>query len=207
MIEDLHIAERLDRAKAERDQLDRLIAWLQAGAEFDTAPPPPAAKVKPPPKPSKAAARDIEGKVLSAILNANRPVSRDDIAATTGMPKEKFEKQLRKLVVGKRVIAEGGPRNRRYHSAPREFHSTHRARTEAGKEPPAQEAARVSRVGLRDRVMKALSAQPMTEVDLAAALGLDRDAVAEATGWLLERDRLHLDPDGTYRRNGAKAVA
>lgn len=155
--------------------------------------------------------RDTEGKVLSAVLKANQPLSAQAIADQTGIPRGALKKILRRLVDNRQLAAEGATRTRRYRSVEREsFHTAHRERTEAGRKRNGDaESARLAGVVLRDRVMKAVAADDnaLTADKLAEALNAAAADVEQALAWLVERDRLHLNEDGTYRRNGRRAMA
>lgn len=103
------------------------------------------------------------------------------------------------VVVGRRYAVAAG-------HAP---HSEHGARTKAGRARSDQRLNdAVARVGLRDRIMKAISADPcaLDNGRLALALDAHPDDVADACEQLIARDRLQLADDGTYLRSVTEAA-
>jgi hypothetical protein len=158
--------------------------------------------------------RDRQGKILHVLIQSGRKLSKDELVGLTGFTKHEITKPLQQLVADERVIADGATKSRRYRAAKlgeeREFHSDIREQQEkTARRNAAKVTDAVARVGLRDRVMKAVLADPdaLTEDRLALALNADRDDVAEACGWLLQRHRVQLNPDGTYRRAAGREAA
>jgi DNA-binding GntR family transcriptional regulator len=158
--------------------------------------------------------RDRQGKILHVLIQSGRKLSRDELVKLTGLTTNELKRPLQRVVADGRVLAEGATKARRFripkqgdevgfHSDVRERQAT-TARRNATKVTDA-----VARVGLRDRVMKAILADPdaLTEDQLARALDADRDDIAEACGWLLQRHRVQLNPDGTYRRAAGREAA
>ena len=189
---------------------------IPAAPPPDREPPPatpPAAASRPPRPRSKVdIGRERQAKIMHAILSAN-PSARlamGDLARLAGLTTAQADRPVSALVKAGKLVAEGIPPHRRYSRGPQEFHTERRRQVEATvQKRRAIETDAVARVGLRDRVMKAIAADPdcLTEDRLALALEAHRDDVAEACGWLLERDRVTLNPDGTYRRNATQAEA
>jgi predicted transcriptional regulator len=157
----------------------------------------------------RAGARDIEAKVLSVVVSAHQPLSKAQIAEHADLSSDQVTKPLQRLVASGRVRATGATKSRRYHAAEHQPHSEARARTEAGLKRNARKLDdAVGRVGLRDRVMKAVAADPaaLDNDRLAAALDAHPDDVADATNWLVSKSRLQMAEDGTYRRSVAEAA-
>ncbi len=256
------LAEQLDHARATREHLDRVVAWLEAGVELlspaggesahellpgpavdDAAvperprppgnmraeysssdsstssvepkpepPAPPAAQNRPPvaaARPARAGTRDLEAKVVSAIISSNQPLSRAQIAERTGLTIGQVKNPLQRLVSAGKVIASGATVSRRYQAGEHRPHSEAGARTTAGRERNAAKITdAVSRVGLRDRVMKAISADPaaLDNSRLAQALDADLEDIAEACSQLVGKGRVQMAEDGTYLRSVAEAV-
>jgi DNA-binding Lrp family transcriptional regulator len=215
---------------------DPAVAPLQASAEASASPGPPASEApesepptapspparandslnpsSPPPatKPARTArpgARDLEAKVLSPIISSNQPLSKAQIAERSDLTVKQVTQPLQRLVAAGTVLASGATVSRRYRAAGHEPHSEARARTEAGTARNAKKMTdAVGRVGLRDRVMKAVSADPasLDNRRLAEALDADLEDIADACGVLVGKGRLQLNEDGTYLRSVAEAA-
>jgi hypothetical protein len=186
----------------------------------DSSPSSEEAKQEPPrttagPAPARAAAvarggpRDRDAAVLSAILKANRPVSKQQLADLTGLNGDQLAAPLKRLIDAGKVAAQGATKARRYAASGHKWHSQERAKTEEGAVRIERELTdAVGRVGLRDRVMKAVAADPaaLDNNRLALALNAALDDVADATSWLVGKDRLQMAEDGTYLRSVAEAA-
>lgn len=255
------LAEQLDHARATREHLDRVVAWLEQGLELlgrsdgehahELLPGPPADDAAVPerarpagnedaeysrsdssasseearsepaaapdaaraktqaPRPPRTSSRDVEAKVLSAVISSNMPLSRAQIAERTNLTVNQLKHVLTRLVDDGRIIATGATINRRYQGGDHQPHSEAGARTAAGR---ARSAAKitdaVARVGLRDRVMKAVSADPcaLDNQRLALALNADLADIADACSYLVGKNKLQLGEDGTYLRSAAEAA-
>lgn len=216
------LGEQLEQARATRTHLDDVIAWLEQGVELLGGPVPAPPTIKEPrtglpapspPKPARATARDIEAKVVSAVISANQPLSRAQIVERTGLTVPAIKNPLQRLVAAGKIHAQGATINRRYSAgdAPPP-HTAKRAEVEKGTARiAAQEKAAVMRIGERDRVMKAIAADSgkLNDSRLADALGMDVDDVADACDALLANHAIRRDGNGTYWRNtnGRAAVA
>lgn len=182
-------------------------------APSDDAPTEPASELGRPPAPSvRLAPRDVEGKVLHAIIKANTALSASQVADRVGMPKGKpLMRALRALVRDGKVLAEGATKSRRYRRTQlEEFHTETRAKVEASKTRNTDdEASRIRRVGLRDRVLKAIAADPdALDVDrLALALNEPRDDIANACEAMILSRKIVRGDDGTFRRNSRMEMA
>lgn len=224
---DLIVAINQEIDVRERD-LAALRGMLRAAEHLGGATPPPepepvrvpraasAAKPKPKPRlaavPSSESARDRQAKVLHLVMTRG-PISPAEIREATGYTETSLGRALKDLLAQGRVTATGTRSSRRYSVADKPApHTEHGARTAAGQQRNREAVTqRQERVVLRERVRKAIAADPdsLTEDRLALALGVDRDLIADATGYLLARNEVGLNPDGTYRRrvtlNGAPA--
>jgi predicted transcriptional regulator len=158
---------------------------------------------------ARADQRDRDAKVLSAVISANRRVAKRDVVAALDLTTPQIEASLKRLVEAGRIVATGEKSLRRYSAAPHEWHSQKRAKVEEGTARNARKLTdAVGRVGLRDRIMKAVAADPaaLDNNRLALALDADLEDVAEATSWLVGKDRLQMAEDGTYLRSVAEAA-
>lgn len=159
---------------------------------------------------ARVSARDHEAKVLHVLATNGGSQSQATIIDVSGLSQGIVRDCLRRLVKDGRVLAEGATRNRRYRLAGKQPQTELAAKVQTSVQRNASELSdRVSRIALRDRVLKAIAADAdaLNEDRLAQALEADRDEVAEACGWLLERDRVCLNPDGTYRRDARREMA
>lgn len=171
----------IDEANTEKAKLDEWIAWCERGMELHgdeqtTAPKPrPAEKPKRPtlPTEARAGARDHEAKVLAVVVQSNRPVANSDIVGTTGLSEDMVRRTLGRLVAADKIIRTGAARGTRYHPADHKPHSERRAKVDASTERNANQLQdKVALIGLRDRALKAVLADPgkLTTADIAQAL-------------------------------------
>lgn len=160
-------------------------------------------------RPQRAGARDLETKVLSAIISSNQPLSRAQVAERAGLTVGQVKKPLQRLVAAGKVRASGATVSRRYQGGEHQPHSEAGARTTAGRERSAATITdAVARVGLRDRVMKAVSADPasLDNHRLALALNATLEDIADACEWLVSKNKLQMHSDGTDLRSAAEAA-
>lgn len=156
-------------------------------------------------------ARDIDAKVLHTILNASGPIAKRDILTRVDLDLSvgQLEGSLRRLADAGKVTAEGQTTKRRYRAGGHRPHSEAGARTAAGRERSAAKLTdAVGRVGLRDRVMKAICGDPaaLDNARLAQALDADLEDVADACSQLVGKGRVQMAEDGTYLRSVAEAA-
>lgn len=159
--------------------------------------------------PSRTTARDVEAKIVSAVISSNMPLSLAQIAERTGMTKAQLKPRLQPLVAAGKVQATGATVSRRYTAGEHEPHSEAGRRTTAGRERNAAKLTdAVGRVGLRDRVMKAITADPAALDNRRLALALDADLadIADACEFLVGKGRVQMADDGSYLRSVAEAA-
>lgn len=215
MIDTDLIAEHLEQARADRDRIDVLIEWLETSPLLTAAPveePPPPSKSRaprslPPARRSSVGSRDADARVLGVVLGRNGKMSKAEIAEKSGLSRNQLNAAMKRLLAAGTLNAEGATVKRRYWKgdAP-PVHSEQRGRQDATRESnAAKQDAAIARVGLRDRVLRSVAAEPLTEDQLATTLFVGREDIADACGWLLERNRVHLNPDGTYIRPAVTA--
>jgi len=213
------IEEAAADMRAELDHLDALEQWLNAypqlpkdeeetpadrGPEPDSPPPaapasparpegpPPAARATVPPRAQSA--RDADAKVLSTVVSSNRPLAKTEIAERSGIKGERLDGAIRRLVQSGGIIAEGATRSRRFRRD-----KDHQPHTAAGRKVKAAREAgakrlddNVKRVGLRERVLKAIAADPrkLTAGFLAQRLEAHPDDITEALDKLVEQGKV-----------------
>lgn len=153
--------------------------------------------------------RDRDAKVLAVVLKVNRPVAKRDVVATVDLTVTQVEASLKRLVEAGRIAATGEKSLRRYSPAEHEWHSKKRAEVEEGTARNNRKIDdAVGRVGLRDRVMKAIAADPAALDNQRLALALDADLqdIADACEYLVGNGRVQMADDGTYLRSVAEAA-
>lgn len=203
---------------------------LAGGAEPEAPNPPPSRKKTPaaktsakrtaakaPPRSSNGAsavarpgARDVEAKVQSVVLKANGPLSFAQIVERSEQPETQARKALQKLVNDGKIEAQGATKARRYrkvkHERPSELGRSVEASAERNKRSMAEAT---DRIVLRDRVLKAIAADPesLTEHRLAQALDVDVTAIGEACEWLVDHNKITAHADSTYSVKSRRALA
>jgi DNA-binding Lrp family transcriptional regulator len=171
--------------------------------EHTAAPPAPAPAPRQPRAPS-ATPRDIDAKIIGALLKTNRRMSATQIAEHAGVEKDTLRKPLQRLVTTGQVIATGATKNRVYAAgAAPKTSEVSAARTNGVKKAATSEMNGVMRVKVLDLIRRDPAA--LTEDRIAAGLLADRDDVAFACGKLLETGKVILNPDGTYTATRPKA--
>lgn len=158
--------------------------------------------------PRRPSARDYGATVVSSLISSNQPLTKAQIADVTGIPAVELLQLLQDLCATGRVTTIGAGHGRRYDVPPPAPKSDHAARTQAGRERnAARMTSAVQRIGLRDRVMKAVMAQPgeLGVRRLAEMLEEDGEDIREALAWHVERERLELVGDGYARTSRAVA--
>jgi DNA-binding Lrp family transcriptional regulator len=196
-----------------------MAAWLDAGEAVPEPEPEPAAPAPdepedadevaparaqvrsagtPPPRPAD---RDHEAKILNALISHNQPLSRAQIADLTGLTVAQLTKPLRRLVAAERVTATGATVSRRYTAAQPAEQSEQAAKVKAGVKRNAEKLTdAVQKIGLREKVMRAVRSKPgqLTIADLARQLEAVEEDVVEAVAHHVEREQLTCASDGTY---------
>lgn len=147
-------------------------------------------------------ARDHQATVLSTLITSNMPLSRAQLIERTGLKPATLDRTTRALLDAGRIIGKGQTRARRYAAAPTGPHSEIAQRADVSRKRNAVAlTTAIQRVGLRDRVWKAVLAQPgqLDEQQLAEALTATPEDIAEAVAWLVDRDRIAPRVDGYVR--------
>jgi hypothetical protein len=163
----------------------------------------------PPPRRSQQGARDAEAKVLSALISSNRPLSKAEVSEKSGITGEQLGGALKRLTVAGQLRVSGATRSRRWCKV--KEHTPHTAAGRNIKAATERNAKRlddnVKRVGLRERVLKAIAADPaaLNEDRLAQALNAHPDDVKEACAKLIELEKIELYR-GAYIRVGQAQV-
>lgn len=190
--------------------------------ESDVEPEPPAPEPDPPapepraavraavgPPPAKLGDRDIAARITSALLSCNQPLSRAQLADRAGLTVAQITKPLRAAVTSGAILATGATVSRRYSVAPVES-SEQGAKVQAGAERNAEQLTdAVQRIGLRERVLRAVLAQSgeLDAAALAAKLEAHEQDVTDAAAWHVERQQVVKGDDGRYWRGPEAARA
>lgn len=160
--------------------------------------------------PARPTSRDREATVLSVLISSNQPMSKAQIADRTGLSVGQLDQPLRALLADGKATATGKTVSRRYAAVPdaRPPQSEHGAKAAAGRERNAAiEMSAVQRIGVRDRVLKAVLGRPgeLDDEALVGHLDVGFADVADAVAYLMERDTITRDADGCYVRTAEAA--
>jgi DNA-binding Lrp family transcriptional regulator len=139
------------------------------------------------------------------IIHRRAPIAVGQIARELGSSPGAVSAMVRQLAARGLVVGEGATVRRTYRAVGQD---SQRQRTEQGKQRVARaESDRLRAITLRERVLKAIAAEPeaLSEKRLTEVLGVEREEIADACGRLLLDDKIDLKPDGTYRRNASSA--
>lgn len=154
--------------------------------------------------------RDVEAAILAYLLDHRNGVTTVELEKNIDASRPTLTKVLRILRESGRVRSEGKTANRRHYPAAQEPHSEQGERVKAAVERVETTlTTNVEKLGLRDRVLKAILADPDA---------LDPDKIAWAVDEHLERVELVLQElvvrgqlienrDGTYGRGRRAGVA
>jgi DNA-binding transcriptional ArsR family regulator len=169
-----------------------------------------AAPIPPARRSAGAAGEESRRKVVSALLHLNRAASLDELVETTGLSKNTVQRHLTALITDETCEATGATKSRRFRARRRDRTDSDnpvtakRAQTLIDNERNALDA--VQRVGLRDRIVKAILAD-------RGKLGLGEihqrfleapGEVQSALDYLVSKQRIVANADGTFSR-GPKA--
>jgi hypothetical protein len=190
-------------------------AAARTGARASSPASPGRSQGSPPPRvtapPRTQGVRDTDAKVLSAAITSNRPLAKAELAEHSGVKGEQLNGAIRRLVQSGQLIATGATRSRRYNSS--KDHAPHSERGRKMKAATEASAKRlddnVKRLGLRERVLKAIAADPgqLSQSRLGHALDAHPDDIAEAVGALIDRNKIEWVPaTDCYRRVGQAEV-
>lgn len=146
--------------------------------------------------------RDLEGKIVHVLMRLGK-VKGSEIDARLGIDALTRRAIVERLIRERRVDAEVGRGGLRYKLAPQDFHTDARVvleRTKAVNHERLTDG--IARVVLRDRVMKAIAADPgrLTVSRLGDLLDVHILDVAEACKRLCELRLVERDSDCTFRR-------
>lgn len=215
---------QLERAEGAREEVDAVVDWLEQGVRLVEGPTPEPVAPIPPPVARHAPAedaqvdvrrrggqRDRDGKLLSALLKATGPRRLTELAEAAGLSEPQARESMKRLEADGKAARDGKGRSTRYRKVAQEgFHTEARAKAEASRAHGQSQAdAGARRVVVRDRVMKAVAAEPGKhyEASLAKQLGFTETEVNQAVAYLLGKNRLTIDPaTNTLGRQGQAAV-